>query len=402
MTAYRTVQGTTRARVTPEDQLVLLLVRGTLPATMREQVLASLATPLRWDVILERATVHEVYPLLYRNLRRLGFPGVPAQVCADLEALYKINAFRNAHLAEELAQVLQLLADAGIPTVPLKGVTLAASLYGDRTLRVCADIDILVPRPMVAQALHLLRVRGYTADFTEQFFADLLLANAIECALLREDRGVRYVLELHWGLLWGKRWDSGAVEDLWTEARPHVCFGVPAYALSPEWEFLFLATHAARHQWQGLKWLVDLHEVCCQRQIDWEQVRQKAEPLGWEELVRLTLSTCHTLFATPLPVQFPWQGLPPWLRLFPYAPAPWSWRDTFFPLHLLKRPADRLRYVLNVLLVPTLVDRQFLRLPFPFLPLYYPLHPLRLGCKWGWRFILAGLQRLRNARQGQR
>jgi hypothetical protein len=87
---------------------MLLLARGTLPSQVQEQALAWLATPLRWDVILERAMAHEVYPLLYRSLRQLGFPGVPAPVCTTLEALYKINAFRNVHLAEELAQVLHL------------------------------------------------------------------------------------------------------------------------------------------------------------------------------------------------------------------------------------------------------------------------------------------------------
>ena len=200
-------------------------------------------------------------------------------------------------------------------------------------------------------------------------------------------------------MLWGKRWDGSAAEDLWAEARPQACFGVPAYTLSLEWEFLFLAAHTARHQWQGLKWLVDLHEICSYREIDWEKVREKAERLGWEEQVRLTLSVCHALFETPLPAQFALRELPPWLQLFPEGPSPRPWQDALFPLYLLKRPSGRMRYVLGVLLVPTLAERRFLRLPSLLLLLYYPLRPLRLGCKWGWRLVLAGLQRLSIARK---
>ncbi len=72
MTAYRTVKGISRAHVSPEDQLMLLLARGTLPSHVQEQALALLATPLRWDVILERAMAHEVYPLLYRSAASAG------------------------------------------------------------------------------------------------------------------------------------------------------------------------------------------------------------------------------------------------------------------------------------------------------------------------------------------
>ncbi len=159
--------------------------------------------------------------------------------------------------------MLQLLADADIPTIPLKGVTLAASLYGDPTLRVCTDIDILIPPARVAQAFHLLLARGYNARSTDQFFVDLLPRSTIEYALVREERSFHYLLEPHWGLLlWGAPFDRDAIEDLWAEASPTAYFGVPAYALSPAWELLFLAAHAARHQWGGLKWLVDIQEVC--------------------------------------------------------------------------------------------------------------------------------------------
>lgn len=389
----------TPASCTPEDELLLLLARGSCTPEIQAQAGLLLGQKLAWPHILRQAWTHEVFPLLYRNLRTIDFPGVPTVVRAELETACRMNALWNALLVRELVQVLRWLGEAGVPVMPLKGVALAASLYDDITLRVCVDIDILVPHPRVAQAFHLLLARGYHAKFTEQFFADLLLASDIEYALVRQDRWCSYLLELHWGMLWGPRWDGSAAEDLWTAARPHVCFGVPAYALSPEWEILFLATHAARHHWQGLKWLVDIHEVCCQRQIDWAHVRETAERLGWEEVVRLTLSACHTLFATPLPAQFPVRELPPWLRLFPHAPASWTWQDAFFPLHLLKRRSDRLRYALGALLVPTLTERQCLRLPFPLLFLYYPLRPLRAGCKWGWRFVLAGLQWLKIARQ---
>src|SRR5207244_2054325 len=148
----------------------------------------------------------------------------------------------------------------------------------------------------------------------------VLLRHDIEYALVRNERWFRHLLELHWGVLWGGSFDRGAAEDLWSEAQPKACFGVPAYTLSPEGGLLFLAAHAARHQWRGLKWLVDVHEICAYGKIDWDTVWDKAQHLGWEDVLCLTLSACHTLFDTPLPAPLPLKVLPPWVRLFPADP----------------------------------------------------------------------------------
>src|SRR5713226_5292851 len=104
-----------------EDQLCLLLARGQLTPEGRSRILELLATPLQWPLILERAYSHQVYPLLYRNLRDLGFPGVPETVQAELKGLYLANALRNQLLAQELARLLSLLGEAGVRVVPLKG-----------------------------------------------------------------------------------------------------------------------------------------------------------------------------------------------------------------------------------------------------------------------------------------
>jgi Uncharacterised nucleotidyltransferase len=375
-----------------EDQLCLLLARSELPAHVQEQARALLTTPLRWDLILGHVTAHEVYPLFYRNLRRLGFPGVPLRARTELETLYKINAFRNAQLAEELARVLTLLGGAGIPTIPLKGVTLAESLYGDSTLRVCADLDILVPRQGVAQAVGLLLKEGYESEFGDRFFTDLYLHGGIEYPLVRWERGFLYLLEPHWGLLVGPWVDKAALEDLWAEARPQAFLGIAAYALSPEWEVLFLVAHAARHRWQGLKWLVDIHELCSRGGINWEKLSAKAKRLGWENMLRLTLSVSRTLFSTPIPGEFSLTELPSWLKLFPAAPSLHPLQSALFRLRLLKRPSDKLRYLIQMLLVPTFAERRLCRLPLPLRFLYYPLRPLRLGCKWSWRLAQTAWQ----------
>jgi len=377
--------------MTREDQLCLLLARGQLTPEVRKRILEFLATSLQWPEVLERAYSHQVYPLLYRNLRDLGFPGVPDAVQAELKGAFRANAFRNKLLAEELAGLLGLLSKGGIRIIPLKGITLANSLYGDPACRVCADIDILVTPDQVPQALDLILASGYRDDFRDPFFSKLVLRHGRHYDLVRDERGVSFPLELHWKLVQHSSRNDDAVKDLWAAARPKAFFGAPAFSLDPEWEFLYLSIHATDHEWESLKWLVDIHQIASSGSIDWQKVMQKAEQLDLDLIIRQTLTACSLVLGTPLPAGYYPATLPAGVRLFPHVPFPGGSPETAFAfrhLRVLRRPLDKLHYIATVLLVPRLTDRDFLRLPSFLSFLYYFIRPLRLVRKWIFRLAV--------------
>jgi hypothetical protein len=399
-------QGNARAQSLPtmsaEQRLLLLLARGRLTESIRAQARSLLGQALSWPLLLQQARMYEVTPLFYHHLRQLGFPSVPEAAAAELGAAYRMNALRNTLLVRELTAVMRRLGASGVPVMPLKGVALAASLYGDPALRVCADLDILVPRVQVGQAYQVLQAMGYdgaSGECMSESFQRRLLKTSIEYALTRRDRGFRHVAELHWGIFLGAPSECAAIETLWAEARATPIFGVKAFQPSPEWAFLCLAVHAARHQWKGLKWLADIHELCTRTAIDWAKVRFEAERVGWEYVAELTLSACHTLFETTIPPHFSFRPLPPWVHLFPadllYAEP---WRDVLAVSRLLTSLPARWRYLLRVLLVPTAAERRLIRLPSALGMLYYPLRLLRVAMKHGWRVCVSYRQPLTNAR----
>ena len=376
----------------PEEQLLLFLARGHLPPQARRQALALLAAPLDWDKLYRQAVEQEIFPLVYQNLSDLGFPGVPAAVRDNLRHLVTRNCLRNTLLTSELRRVLELFNHAGIAAIPLKGLPLAESLYGEAALRVCSDIDVLVPRLQVNAALGVLTAARYRSDAESGFFARLLQRHDIECALTREQGAFRYLLELHWGVFWGGRSEKFITENLWAQAYPTQILGTPAFGLGPEWQFLYLAAHAARHQWQGLKWLVDINELCLRGNLDWNKIAAIAERLGWQNILGLTLQACHRLFDTPLAPNNSPGDIPVWLKLFPAAPNG-SWRSPFFATRLLKRPSEKLRHTARVIFVPTSNERSLASLPPLLSFLYYPLRPLRLGFKWSSLLLRGALAR---------
>ena len=384
--------------VDTELSCLLLLARGDLTAEAQDRARGLLAQPLAWPDIARSADEHGVLPVVVRNLRRLDWPHVPDATRTELEESERLNALRNTLLGRGLRGILERFSRAGIPVIPLKGVALAESLYGDVSLRVCSDVDILVPRRAVGRALELLQADGFSgADryHTEATEIDLLVRSNMEYCLASPPASFRYVLELHWDIAWRWRADSGMVDHLWADARPGAVLGADAWALSPEWELLYLAFHAARHRWSALKWLVDIHEICVRGGVDWTGVEDRARRFGLERALHLTLGACRTLLGTPLPSQLEGHAPPRRLRVLRAAPVTvGGWLETLSAARLFNRPTDQARYLGRLLLRPTLAEWSLVRLPSRLRFLYYGLRPLRLGFASGRALVRAGLGHL--------
>ena len=382
-----------RVDMPPEDELCLLLARAQLSPEAREWALKLLAGPLPWPRVFERAGSFEVFPLLYAGLRTLGFPGVPDPVRSEWAKIFRINAIRNELLAIELARILRLLGDAGIPVMPLKGVPLAESLYGDPALRACADIDVLVPSRHAIEAFHVVVSSGYRPEFTEPRLLDLAVRYAFHGVLGRGERTRIYRLELHWALFSGGGLERELLEQVWSEAARKTFYGVPAFALSAEWEFLYLAVHAGQDSGLSLKWFADLDRLCSRGILDWKKVNDQAKSLGWDQAVRSSLAACGALFGTPIDPVFGLTAPPHWPPALLSSPLAMP-TDDLFNLRLLRTPGRKLRFLANRLLVPTPAECKVLPLPASLFFLYYALRPLRVACvalRW---FIQAGTEML--------
>jgi hypothetical protein len=373
-----------------------VLAPGQLALTAEAQARALVQQGVDWSEVLRLAHHHGVYPLLARNLEQLGLPGVPEEVRLQLRRACQGNAIRGRLFQCELVGIVERFGESRIPMVPLKGVSLADSLYGDVTRRVCSDIDVLVPRHAVTRAVTVLRAAGYRSE--DKLWAsagemELFLESDIEAVFHHRDRVIAPLVDLHWDITRRWRRDTKALDDLWAEASRTTLWGIETYRLSPEWEVLYLAVHAVRHRWQALKWLVDIHDYCSARVIDWGRLAAKADRFGWGRALRLTLGLGRALLGTAVPDALVLE--PPRWALAQLHCSDSKWKNSWIPARVLDRWADRIGYVLRLLLRPTILERRVIRLPAALSLIYYLLRPLRLATRWAWPMATSTLKGLR-------
>lgn len=118
-----------------------------------------------WGQLIPLAELHRVTAVLSESVRETRQDQLmPREALAFLDAVHELNLDRNRALEAQCLHVLQILQDADVPAVPLKG--LAYQLMGlfacKPGQRMTVDIDILVPTAEAKRAQEALLSVGYT------------------------------------------------------------------------------------------------------------------------------------------------------------------------------------------------------------------------------------------------
>jgi hypothetical protein len=252
---------------------------------------------------LEAAGRHGVLPLVARQLRRGILTKAPEIVQEALARGAVRQAAVEQRLAAEARRVMEALADAGVPSLLMKGTALAYTHYPHPCLRPRADTDLLVQRGDVATASRMLETLDYEALNVAQ--GELVLHQR---SYARTDRlGVRHIYDVHWKIAAPKivadlvRWD-----ELHARARPVPALGDHARALGDAHALLLACVHRLAHHYDSdsLIWLYDIHLLAAS--LDETQVRQfmrltAAEAAG--SMCARSLALAHERFGTALPAE---------------------------------------------------------------------------------------------------
>jgi hypothetical protein len=195
-----------------------------------------------WNRVLQLADEERLSPWFVSRLRALSIATTPA-LEAKLHAVQRDSTIAALFWCGELKGLLRAFHEEGIPVIPLKGPALAERYYGSASLRTNSDLDLLVRKRDFTQAQTLLLQLGFEAKDYDRYHQSFLRRASM--------------VELHDDVV-DPRWFDFHIEAAWERAQPNSFQGVPAFQLSADDDFLFLALHGVRHEFDHLTLVLDL------------------------------------------------------------------------------------------------------------------------------------------------
>lgn len=389
------------AELRPEIQLLLGCARASYDPSLANQLRLLVEPGMDWDYLLQAASRHGIVGLLYQGLSATGADYVPADVIDKLKATCLANAQHNLYLTRCLLTLLRAFESQSVSAVPYKGPILAATAYGNLSLRQFCDLDILVREQDVLKAVDVLTGEGYKLELPGQSRpTPKLIDSKKDFRFVSRDR--RVAVELHWRLAGRHFYFPYGLAQLWERLEQISFSGTPVLNIPPEDLLVILCAHGSKHLWGRLLWIYDIGALIKSNpNLDWEWMMNNARKTGSQRMVLLGLYLTQTLLGCDLPIEitraiaadrnvallaedllrhtFPADELTP-EQLDHYT-------HTLYPVYIRMR--ERLRdkaqlgfqyfkHSLSAAVTPNGNDREFVALPPSVAFLYYILRPFRL------------------------
>lgn len=273
-----------------------------------------------WDAWLTHADRHSLTPLLAATWRAAGvLDSLPLEVRARLLRAYADNAARNGRIRQELLDIHDLLAAAGVQPIVLKGWPLVERLYADPAERVLYDHDLLATTEAAHTGHAALRAAGFQPlpakdEWVEKHLPPLWRNDGYRWDGYLFDPLYPRPVELH-VRLWEDGWrglDVRALPDPWPRAATRTVAGRPMRVLGDADALIHLAMHFAGHLVERearLNQLLDLARFRAGVEADWDLVLNLAGAARVERFVYASLWLAHAVFAAPLPPDEAWRRL---------------------------------------------------------------------------------------------
>lgn len=276
---------------------------------------------INWPQLLHHADGHSLTPLLYATWRRAGLlDRLPAGVRDRLARAYSDNSRRNQNIRQELLELHQILTQAEVPHVVLKGWPLVEQLYADPAERVLYDHDLLVPFDRAEVGHQALQAAGFCPlpakdEWVKKHLPPLWRNDGYRWDGYLFDPHYPRPVELHLQL-WEQNWRGlkvGHLAGVWAQAQTATVAGVPMQLLDKEDMLIHLAMHFAGHLVERaarLNQLLDLARFVQQSMpLDWERIWAKISQANINRFIYASLLLAHQVFGAPLPPALIWQRL---------------------------------------------------------------------------------------------
>jgi CBS domain-containing protein len=244
------------------------------------------------------AALHRVAGSVYRALEHV--PTTPPDVSETLNSLRWQAAARHLLASQTLVRVGDALDSADISWLVMKGPAVASLLYGHPGDRSYGDLDLLIDRSRLADAVPLLEDLGFSHSVR-----NWALAEAMGAGEFTMSNGT-VMLDVHWHLLYSdhdRRPYSIDPDSLLERARRTMVAGRRVPVLDPTDTLLALAFHATRSDGHRLIWSKDIERSLAVDRPDLDELVRRARAFSIAPPVGLALCRSRVLLGADVPLE---------------------------------------------------------------------------------------------------
>lgn len=257
----------------------------------------------QWDRVEELVRIEPVDPERFPELCRAAdvHPGVHANLVRDgrgdlvgAQALSRLATLRakvrvdNMLLLARAEQCLDILRDAGVNPVALKGLDLLHRVYGRFDERTLDDVDLLVRPDELQPAIEALGAAGWETPSEEQRVHYIRSSHHLP---MHSPGPVPVEFEIHWNLVQEDRYQVDCA-GIFERALPMDISGRTVMRMDDHDMVAHLLLHHFTHYFDfRLKWLLDLQKLTALPGFSWQTVIERIR--SWKAVVASGMSAVH-------------------------------------------------------------------------------------------------------------
>jgi hypothetical protein len=244
----------------------------------RLRELAGMMSPPETERLIANASYHELEPMLHLvadDCSNSGnHLGLPPGLLSGWARAYTREMARTTIIQFGAERALNVLADAGIRAIPLKGAYLASRFYARKGARAYRDLDLLVEPARLKDLNEALLEAGFRPAPDRPSFVPAPAYTVYSLPLEGGDAAMEIDIHIgmHWPEEYGRRtcFNSG---DLWSHAAREDLDGIPIWGLCTEHLVITtLLDLAINHRYARLIKFRDVLEITRAARVDWDKV----------------------------------------------------------------------------------------------------------------------------------
>jgi hypothetical protein len=292
-----------RPEPSPEIQALVACAKTVLERSNLGLFTSALTACPSAELLCDTAVSHGMLGPLHRLVTNEAALGAEPALIQRLNKLQREAVLRSLRQTASLLGLLKELEAAGVRAMPIKGPAWAQSLYGDIAMRVCADLDVLVPYDQVLAAREVVLANGYSD--AAGYNLDIVRWHKEGWGHIEMvPTGSNPFLELHWEVFVSIGCRSLKGEELLKNASTTRLLGREILAPSSEDAALIDCVHGAKHEWDTIERLLGLAvRVVTTPVEEWAGIFTAARRAGCRR--RLVIGVVHacSVFGMPAPVE---------------------------------------------------------------------------------------------------